>query len=110
MRPPLWSAPRTEQTPTEGAFIVVWRPQATKPAPCATTATSSAGRGPPSYRQKQITNMRLRSYESVIGRSDLVWDSLCDCGLCNMRVDSGGGQDSTLRGMMPIACAIDGWS
>ena len=26
------------------------------------------------------------------------------------RVDSGRGQDSTLRGKAPVECAIDGWS
>ena len=27
-----------------------------------------------------------------------------------LRVDSGRGQDRTLRGVMPVECAIDGWS
>ena len=27
-----------------------------------------------------------------------------------LRVDSGRGQDRTLRGMAPVECAIDGWS
>ena len=26
-----------------------------------------------------------------------------------VRVDSGKGQDCTLRGMTPVECAIDGW-
>ena len=33
-----------------------------------------------------------------------------ECGSIQVRVDSGRGQDRTLRGEAAIECAIDGWS
>ena len=67
---------------------------------------------PDGLRYVATVSVRVHWFLSVVVLVETVYrtHSVRRLSVAQHRVDSGRGQDRTLRGMTPIECATDGWS